>query len=264
MGEARNARKEARQFRDSFDQKFQGVEKDLQDVRRLREVFSPQQQQQQAEAPNPVEALEAQIDYYLEQAMEAKAKGTPMPLTTNAAIQSFQNLIQLHQSIAEFKKEIAELKSGMNQANDPNTAINNHAYTTMDNFLQNSLDAMYGNDPNAVGVKQSMYGAASARVVAHIKELQRAAPAQWERIRRNGQDMQRIVNAVVRDIIPPKAMQIIEQDELQNTEMSTQELWKAWREADSIKNPQERQRIRTMIRRDLIQQQMPQPRRRRR
>jgi molybdopterin converting factor small subunit len=253
MKEARRARADTHSLRSNFETKFKGIDEDLSTVRKLRETFAPQEQK--PSKADPIDALEQQIDYYLEQAMEAKTKGSPIPLTTNAAIQSFQNLIELHKTVQEYRKELDELRSGMNQANDPQMAINNMAYATMETFLQSAIDGMYGNDPAQGGVRESIRRSAVDMIGAHLKELQAKAPAQWDRVRRNSSDLQKIVNTAIRQLVPPKAMQLIENDTLQNTEMKSSELWQAWREAEGIKDPQERRRIRTMIRRDILEAQ---------
>lgn len=249
MQEARRARGETQSLRSNFDKRFSAMDEDLATVRKLRETFAPPA----PKTADPVQHLEEQMDYYLEQAMEAKAKGVPMPLTTNLAIQSFQNLVALHNQVAEFKKEIAELKSGVNQANDPQAPINNMAYATMETFLQSAIDGMYGDNPASTPIRSSIYKAAVDMIGANLKELQTKAPAQWDRVRRNTNELQKIVNSAIRQLVPPKAMELMQHDELQNTPMQEGELWAAFREADTIKDANERRRVRTAIRQDILE-----------
>ncbi len=194
------------------------------------------------------------MDYYLEQAIEAKTKGAPIPLTTNLAIKSFENMIALHKHNEALQSRLDAMEAQIKQANDPQAPINNMAYATMETFLQSAVEGMYGNAPQGEGVRRSIHDAAVNLITANLKELQAKAPGTWDRVRRNQGELQKLVNAAIRQIVPPKAMELMEHDTLVNTEMSVGELRQAFEEAKAIKNPLERRQLMTQIRQDILAQ----------
>src|SRR5271157_5353379 len=60
---------------------LEGAKGDRQLLSKLREVFNPEQQNQATY--DPVPEWESQLDFYIEQAVEAKNNGRGIPLTAN-------------------------------------------------------------------------------------------------------------------------------------------------------------------------------------
>lgn len=257
--EARRARAEGHQLKSAFDKQSSELKSTRETVDKIRDVFAPKQEA----APDPVADLEEQMDYYLEQAMEAKSRGQPIPLTTNLALRFFQSQIENHKTQQALQAEIQRLKGGVDHATDPETPVNNMAYAHMENFLQQSLDSMYGVDEHSTGVKRNVYQGVVNMLQADLKELQKKAPHVWDQVRRNPQQLQQIVQKAVARLVPPKARSIIEQEQLQNTPMKEGELWAAFREAGEIKDPARRLEVRKAIRQDILDMQLNRNKRRR-
>ncbi len=248
--EARQARQETSKLRSSFDKTTKDFQQTREVLDRVQKAFVPEEQ---SSAPDPVADLEEQMDYYLEQAMEAKARGQAIPLTTNLALRFFQSQIENHKTQQALMEQIKELKGGVNQANDPERSVNDFAYANMENFIQNSLDSLYGAGPEQTGVKRNVYQGVVNTLQADLKELQAKAPQIWDQVRRNPAKLQQIVQRAVQQIVPPRAMQMIQEENLQNTPMGEGELWAAFREADQIKDPGERMKIKRQIRQDILE-----------
>ncbi len=166
--------------------------------------------------------------------MELKARGQQIPMTTQIALNFYQSQIENLKTIAELKKQIGDLKGGVDRANDPEAPVNNIAYTQMDTFLQQSLDQLYGTDAKQTAVKRQMYNSVSDTLAGELRRLQAQAPGEWDMLRRNPGKLQSKVNEVLRSIVPPKAMAMLEQEELENTPMSKGELWGAFNEARQL------------------------------
>lgn len=245
FSEAKRARAEASQLRSAFDKQAKEYSGTKETLDRVQKAFNPDKAEA---APDPVADLEQQMDYYLEQAMEAKQRGQPIPLTTNLALRFFQAQISNHKTIEQLNDKIAKLEGGVNQATDPQAHVNNMAYATMENQIQRSLDQLYGTGDESFATKQGMYQSVVKMISSNLKELQSKAPGKWDQVRRDPNSLNKIVSQAVRSLIPPKALGLIEQDHLQNTPMSKGELWAAFREAKAAG----RMDVARRIRQDLV------------
>ncbi len=263
--EARAARQEAGKLREVFSKQskdLEGLSEDRDTVRRMREVFAPKKE---AAAPDPISGLEEQLDYYLETAMDLKAKGQSIPLTTNLAVQSFQTMIAQQKAIQALTQQITELKGGLDKANNPEAPINNMAYAQMETFMTSAIDGLYGKNQTA---KAQIYDATVRLIKANLTELQTKAPQEWDRVRRNPQDLQKIVNSAIKQLVPPKAYSILENEQLQNTPLKSQEVWGAWEELKELRqqgkiNPEQFSKMQVQIRRDFLEAQKNERSRRR-
>ncbi len=250
LREAREARQEAKTLRSSFDKHGQEFKQTKETLDRVRQAFVPEEKG----APDPVSELQEQMDYYLEQAMEAKARGQSMPLTTNLALRFFQSQIENHQTQQKLMQEIERLKGGVDKANDPEKSVNDHAYAAMEGHIQNALDSLYGAGADQIGIKRNVYQGVVNMLQGDLKELQQKAPHLWDQVRRNPAKLQSIVQQAIQRIVPPRAMEMIQQEQLQNTPMTEGELWAAWRQVDQRTDlsQQARRELKESIRIDLI------------
>ncbi len=267
LAEIRRARGDVQKVQTAFDSHRTETASDREVIARLKQALSPEV----AAAPDPVRALEGQMDTFLEQAMELRAKGQQIPMTTQIAMDFYQSQLENLKVIAELKKQVSELKGGVERANDPEAPVNNIAYTQMDTFLQQSLDSLYGTDPKQTPTKRRVYGAVTEALSEDLKALQKSAPAQWDMLRRNPMKLQAVVNDVLRSIVPPKALQMIDQETLENTPMSAGELWGTFREAQAkfkgAKNHEEKLKaleLQRSIRQDIFDLDKPKAKRRQR
>ncbi len=241
-----------------FDMLRKTKSSDDQRWQKLQEVFSPQEPKE----ADPVSEFEAEMDQVINAAIESERAGRPIPMTARAHIAALQARIEQAKFQKEMLSQIQELKAATQRANDPQAAINNSAYATMDNFVQNSLDQIYGDGQNYIPVKRAQFDAVTKRMSGVIHELKTKAPEKWDRIRRSKELMQGFVQHHVKEILPPKAVQLLEQDHLSKTEMTTDELWRAFQEAGAIQNPEERKSVRERIRQDIVGRMGPAARRR--
>ena len=95
---------------------------------------------------------------------------------------------------------------------------------------------------------------ASQKIINEVQRIQRERPDIWQQIRKNPEYQKRLVMHHVEQIIPPKARELLRNEKIQNTPMSNQDLWQAFREAgEKYKdNPTMRQKIQTSIRQEII------------
>lgn len=218
-------------------------------MRKLKGVFEPSKGDVQE---SPVGKWEQQLDYYIEQAMEAKNRGQPIPLTANLAVELFQGKIDAHKREEALLRRIDQLEGGMKEQTDPRTAINQRAYADFDSHIKNGLERMFGTESRTLDARRTQFNAIGKQVADAVRELQRVAPQKWEEIARSPERIRQIAHNALRNNMPPKAVQMIEQENLRNTPMSQGELLQALKESKSIKDPVKRAEIATQIRQEYF------------
>jgi hypothetical protein len=217
---------------------------------KIRQVFAPDSTESGSKTEQRIAAYEAQLDHYMQAAIEAERRGQPIPLTTNLAIQLFQGKIEQERERENFGSELAQLKAILARVDNPETQIDNQTYQNIDTSVLRSLDVLYGKEPN--DVKSYQFQAVTKAIGAEIRDLKRNDPELWSEIRRDPQRQAKFVQHFVKQTIPPKAREIMQEDQIRREPMSVDELYSAFREAGNIEDPKERQRIKTAIRQEII------------
>lgn len=233
-----------------FQQEWEGKKGDLELVSKLKGVFEPPKGGEQAESP--VGEWERQLDFYIEQAVEAKNRGQGIPLTANLAISHFKAQIENYNTQQEQKKLIQELRQRLDHVQDPSHNLNQRAFYNFDTHIKNGLERVYGKDQSTLPQRQAQFRAIGQQVSAAIQDLMQKNPQRWDQMRRDPAEIEQLANRALRMNMPPKAVQMIEQENLRNTPMSMGELRRAFKEADSIKDESERTRVKTSIRQDIL------------
>ncbi len=236
-------------FRKEIDPRVKEFSENSELLSKLKGVFSPEKDS----APDPVQNWNQQLDFYIEQAIEAEKRGQAMPLTTNLAISHYKSLIENHQRETKLMETVNKLQSQMEQMRDPGHAINTQAYSTLDNNIKRGLDSLFGPGDDSLPQKRSLFNAVGQQVAAAIQEIQQKSPQRWDMMRRDSAALAELANKALRMNIPPKAIQMLEEEQLKNTAMSMGELRQAMKEAEGIEDPQERQRIREKIRQQILE-----------
>lgn len=234
-----------------LSKEVEGSRSDREMLKKLRDVFNPQDSGKK-QAADPVPGWEQQLDFYISQAVEADKAGRGIPLTANLAISHYKSLIENHQVQSQYQQKIDTLESMVNQLRDPGHNINQRAFSSFDTSIQNGLERIYGSDPGSFPQRQALFKAVGDLVGPAVNSLMKNDPKRWDMIRRDPAELEKIANRALRAVLPPKAVQMIEQEQLRNTPMSLTELQTAFREANGIKDESERQRVRTKIRQDIL------------
>ncbi len=236
MGELENHKKATKGSTDVLD--------------RIRQAITGGEEAKQQGA-DPTKVWEQQLDYYLSEAVEAEKAGRGIPLTTNLAVQLFQNLIAHHEEKSTWEKRFEALEQHSQQQRDPQTTINNQAFSNLDNHVRRGLDQLYGPGKNALQVKAHQFDAIGQSISQEIDHLSKTDFLQWDAIRRDPQALQELAQKHIKAMLPPQALKILEQERLQNTSMGINELRQAMSEARGIQDPTKRSEIMTAIRQDM-------------
>lgn len=218
-------------------------------VDRLRQVFDPEAGQQKAD---PTAEWQQQLDMYLKAAWDADKAGKPIPLTTNLAVQFFQDKIAAHQREEQLTSTINELVETVKALKDPNREVNHRAASDIDATIEEYVERLYGTGDETLPQRSAQYNAIAHQVKAEIMKLQKENPGVWEQVRRNPEKRRKMVEWVVEQNQPPKVRQILEQDRIKNTPLSDGELYAAFNEARQIKDDKTREKILPQIRADII------------
>ncbi len=207
-------------------------------------------------AVDPVEqevaALEAEMDEYLQAAIQHERAGKPIPLTINSAVKSLKHQIRYVRDNAAKDKELALLRAQVKQVQDPQTNIEHTAYSNIDSQIESALQGIYGQGDQYAQVREAQFRSVSSQIVAEIKDLKKNDPQMWARISRDRKAQVNLVNHFVKQTIPPKARAIMDQQVLMDTPLTNQELEAAFFQAKekSLKDPdalRQMQEIRTEL-----------------
>jgi len=241
-----------RKLMEDFGKERDTAKSDRETLQRLRQALAPEGEGQGKGQKDPTAKWEQQLDYYLAEAVEAEKRGQGIPLTTNLAVELFNGKIEAYRREQELMATVKELKEQMQQARDPQQTINHTAYAQIDNSIQRGLDQLYGPGDEYLDQKSAMFDAIAGQVSRLIQATAKDDFKQWDRLRRSPQQLQRLVNEVIKQNIPPQARKILEEDHIKNTPMPMSELRQAFKEAGSIEDAQERTRIQKMIREEIL------------
>lgn len=204
-----------------------------------------------------IRSAEAEIDRYIEAAMQAEKAGKPIPLTVNNAVRSLKFQINSLQKEKASNAKIAALEAQVKKQNDPGNQIDMQAYSGMDSHLVSALNTIYGPGEEDQETKALQFEAISKRIIHEIKDLKKEDPQMWDRIRRDRSAQQKLVNHFVKKSIPPRARQIMEEDQIRRTPMPVSELHQALAEARQLaqKDPSQAHHI-SKIRQEILSRMM--------
>jgi hypothetical protein len=222
-------------------------------LNRIKSALTGEEQAQLSEDDQEIAGHQAQIDEYIAAAIEAERRGKPIPLTINSAIKSAQAQIARIEQIKTMKGQIAALTGKVDKATDPSHSINAQAYSNFDSFAINALQQVYGTDPGMADVRDAQFGAVSKLIIGEIKAIQKEAPDMWDRIRRNPEDQKRLVTHYVKQVVPPRARELMEQDTIRKTPITLPDLKTAWDQAKEIDDPQARAEIQAKLRPQMLE-----------
>jgi hypothetical protein len=243
-----NTQSEAREWGQKYSE-LEGKHKETsQTLDKIKQVFAPDDRVNPAE--QRIAQYEAQLDHYMQAAIDAERRGQPIPLTTNLAIQLFQGKIEQEREREQLFGELAQLKRTLQAVNNPDNQVDNITYQNIDTNVLQAMDVLYGKQPS--DVKSYQFQAVTKAIGAEIRDLKQNDPELWAEIRRDPKRQQRMVQHFVKQTIPPKAREILMEDQIRREPMTTEELYSAFREADAITDPKERQRIKTAIRQEIV------------
>lgn len=221
---------------------------------KLREVFAPEQSQTkpQDKIAEQIAEKERLLDYYIQQGFEAEKNGTPIPLTIDNGIRQLQLEIRYLQETGDMRGELEQLKARLQQSTSPEHQLNQSAYQNMDGFLIKALETMYGPGQEHGFAKSGQWQSCVGQMKNIVTDLQQNKPEVWDQVRRSPEKLQRLVNHVVTQNMPPKARQIIETERLRSEPMTEGDLWKAFNEAKNIQEPGERKKWTDKIRHQIL------------
>lgn len=235
----------------SFGQELERAKPNLELASRLREALNPPANTKES----PVDHWEKQIDFYLDQALQNKSQGGHgNPLTTNLAVELFKEKIAGHKFQEAAMQKIEAMERELKQVRDPGHNLDQRAYSTFDSSLINAIEQVYGNHPDSMDTRRGIFSTVGGRVSKAVDALKKNNPQEWDMLRRDPSRLEALAQRALRQSLPPKAVQMLEQENLRNTPMSEGELWAAFREAKTKykDNPAQMNEVCSGIRQEIL------------
>lgn len=215
----------------------------------LKGVFGGGEKQQQTKGNR----FETALDQVLQMGLDAEREGRPMPLTVSTSATMYEQFMEQERINAELMKTINELRAGQDRLSNPQVALEQQAYNTLDSHVQASLDTIYGRDPSYNGVKQAQFQAIGRQIVNEIKDLQQNDPDSWRRVVQNPSYLKNMAVHFVEQNMPPMAKQILAQKAIEETPMTIQELNQAYHEAtQKITDPDVLEKVTSELRQEIL------------
>lgn len=200
------------------------------ELQRIRQAITGGEDEgaaQKSATESQIDELQGQLDALLDQAMEMDRKGQSIPITTNIGVQSLKFQIEALKQRDADRQEIEKLKAQLKDQTDPTRQVEQMAFTNMDSHLEQVLATIYGPKEDVSAQRQVI----SASVTKELKDLRTKDPEMFGRLVRDQAAQKRLVNHFAERIIPPKARDILKQDEIRRTPLQMGELMEAFREA---------------------------------
>lgn len=174
---------------------------------------------------------------------DRKNGGKGLPLTTKLAEEN----IQLRKMLRELKTDIGALKETQKTTSSPEFKYDQDAFSKIDMEVQQGISKIYGE------IDQHLYEAVAKDINKEVQRLKKEQPKIWEEIRRDTDKLRRMSMHFVEMKIPPRAREMLREEQERATPMSLGELKKAFKEADAIKDPRSRAEVRTNIRQKMLE-----------
>jgi uncharacterized protein YukE len=240
------------------------TQQELQNVRgefdRVRRAFSGDKDTSE---PSPFQKKKSQfvsdLDLVLQKSLEHERKGNPLPLTTKIGADFYQNAAEVSETLEAYQTKIAELEAQMRALQSPERNLDTQAATSMEGMIQSAMATIYGEDAENSQIRDGQFDVIAKMIGREIKDLRQNDPDAWNRIRRHPESQRKLVQHFVMKAVPPKARALLEQEHLQNTPMTNDELWTAYREAkEQIQGGNEHPAIRKAyenIREEILERQ---------
>ncbi len=199
------------------------------ELKRIRQAITGEDENavKKTATESQIDELQNQLDALLDQAMEMDRKGQSIPITTNIGVQSLKFQIEALKQRDADRQEIEKLKAQLKDQTDPLRQVEQLAFTNMDSHLEQVLATIYGPKEDVSAQRQVI----STAVTKELRDLRQKDPDTFGRLVRDQAAQKRLVNHFAERIIPPKAREILKQDEIRRTPLEMGELMQAFREA---------------------------------
>lgn len=205
--------------------------------------------------PSRRERADQMLDYFLRQHMEAERNGGGFPLTTTLASDVYEYIAESEGKWEKALQTIDRLNREVERLSNPMSRLTDGAYSNIDAQVIENLEKLYGRGDQNLDIKRAQYAAVGDVIAAEVQRMQKEHPDVWEEVLRSPKKQAALARHFVEKNLPPKARELIEHDQLMNTDMPVGELWAAFRQAGEIQDPEARSKIREKIRQEIVAQQ---------
>lgn len=196
--------------------------------------------------------IEADLSEMIELLNEAKRQGKEYPITAKTK-KALEQVVRAKKNEIELKKRLGSVETKIDQANNPQVKAENATFDNLNSILRSSMDTLFGAGFEMQEQKDGNAYSISKQVDKHINELRNNDPDAWAQIVGNKKHQERLINFFVEKNIPPRARQILAEQKLKETPITEEFLWASFREADGIKDAEERAKIKTKLRQDILE-----------
>lgn len=191
----------------------------------IKSVFVPEESSNSSPEDEAISYLKKEEEQAIAAFLDMQAKGINIPHTAKARLDSIKNAIDHLSYKAATDKRIAQLEAKLTREVDPNVEADKDAFRSMNNHLTQQVEALYGE------ADEDVIKAASDKINKEISRLKSADPSTWVKIVRSDGLKKQMVSHFLKKVIPPRAMHMLEQEKIQNTPLTREDIDAARKEA---------------------------------
>lgn len=182
--------------------------------------------------PTDDELDEQHLDFILSEMLEAEKRGIKMPITSSIAPKLIETRKQMRKTAEAQNAAIAALTKQVETLTNPQARTDQATYSSMDNMLQGMVEQVYG------GANPGQHHAIATAINQEINRLQKDDPESWAKVKRSPNFQKSMVNHFVQQAIPPRAREILHNEQIKNEPITTDEILSAIEEArNTITDP---------------------------
>lgn len=213
----------------------QATEQNQRTLDSIRQIFAPDNRAAPTKGTKTKARAERMMEEFLQAALADKSRGgTGLPLTTTLATEFFQKMMEDADENEKLRSDIEELKKQTKRATDPSAALDLMAFADFDGKIMSALNTVYGAGDEYGQQKDAQYKAICMQIEQEIRDLKENDPDVWDRVRRNGTDRAKMVGHFVKLNIPPKARELLEEQQIRDTPLTLEDTYQAFLEAKEL------------------------------
>jgi hypothetical protein len=198
-------------------------------IDKLRKVFVNEEEPKQDKKAEFKKLLDDVNNAELE---DKRRGGKGLPLTTKIGKEFSEFAQTTLEKNEKLEKEVAEMKKQLELQS--NSAFQNMQRVShvAENMVEEALDKLYGDDPDAKQVKEFQGESIKAMIHKEIKDM--VSKKEYDNIKKlnNPKNVRAMVSHFASKILPPKVRQILDEEHIKNQPEDPKQLMLALREAN--------------------------------
>ncbi len=177
-----------------------------------------------------LERLDQEEQELIEAAMSAQQAGKPITLTVKNGLRTIKAYREMLTDRKSTSTKLDELEKKVKEAADPAQQQLQSMYSNLDTFIERNLDTIYGAGEDFQDVKQAQFTAITKLIGKELNYRAENDPTTFNRLLKDKEAQSKLVAHFVEKNMPPKARQILKENQIRTTPLPVDQMMEAWRD----------------------------------